>query len=54
MLLDSLNCIVLASGSDDDPNESNTNSRRNTSNTATTSDKSVLKSHGNFLYTEYF
>lgn len=46
MLLDSLNCIVLASGSDDEPNQSDTNSRRNTSNSMASSDKSVLRSHG--------
>ena len=53
MLLDSLNCIVLASASDDEPNQSDMNSRRNISSSMAGSDKSVLRSHGNVLRSEY-
>ena len=54
MLLDSLNCIVLASDSDDEPNQSYTNSRRNISSSMAGSDKSMLRSHGNVLRSQYF
>ena len=53
MLLDSLNCIVLASASDDEPNQSDMNSRRNISSSMAGSDKSVLRSQGNVLHSQF-
>ena len=50
MLLDSLNCIVLASGTDNEENDSDTNSRHDTSNNMANLDNSTVKTYGNLLH----
>ena len=50
MLLDSLNCIVLASATDHEDNDSDTNSRHDMSNNMANTDNNSAKTYGTLLH----